>query len=1069
MSSNLKEIFDNLILESKLTLPILKERVIYRPRIMSLLNKKRHCKLILIVTAAGYGKTTLLTQYLRQLNLPAVYYCLDRKDSGLLKFISYLIRGLERIDPGLVTEVKNLFSGSGQIVQHYELFMGSLINEIVNKIDKDLYIILDDYHNLAEDSLVHKALNYFIDYIPNKIHVIIASRIIPPLVNLAQWRAKQDLYEIYRDGLRFTPEEIKELFDAYYGKDLTSDAIKMVYDKTDGWITGIQLILYSALNDRGIIEKSINEYEPTRQPIFDYFARVIFESEPRSIQDFLKRSSIMDIISAESCNHILKIRNAGAFLHNIERRNIFLNAIGRGKYKYHPLFREFLKRLLQEEKDYRQLHRRAADYYFNENEWELAVEHYLAAEDYCLAARLIFNQADNMFNQARHDLLNDWMDSIPDEFYLQQPRLFILRARLMQEKGFPTKANELLNRVERQLLREGFIKKRNRALWIELLCERADFFIREGYFQEALGYLKKALRICPSFTLNQRGEILNLKGIVWSNLGDLKKAKGYFIQAKTIMEKLRVHCSILDVECNLTSLLAKQGKLKILYEMYKPLLVKLRSDYCWRDGGIIVDAAFNALELGREKEAEDYLNEGLKLCQLHHDPKTLAGIYLGFGALYLFIEKWDSARHYLDTAVKSYQQLGYAPTLLDLCFLRFYRFQQDYDQGRKILTSVLKKCQQITTPLQAALKIEWALYEMACGNLAEARVVIRQVLSITRSKAWEKEEFLTWLAEAELNMREHRPSYALSAMKRAIKLTKTNGYHGLLKCELRSRNKLAHLLSTIMSDDDNLLPWQITPKYPIIIINFFGGFRITDEKGQPINIAWPSEKTRSLFCYLVINRSNPIDREMLLERIWPDIDLTRANVNFRTTACRLRTALNQTFKDLVKKHEILKYQHKKYYFMSGIKMKVDMEEFDMHLREANLVNIPEIKKKHIKAALELYRGDFLPDMYDRWTDLYRQRLRSDYLNCLLWLARDLTSSGDYEYCLEICEKYLRHERCSEEINRIYMKALFCLGRLNEVKNQFERLKREFHLNFHTRPSKEIRDFYKSLMKSQTSC
>jgi len=1058
---------ENMILETKLLPPTLKENIITRPRIFNLLDQNLHRKLILIVTDAGYGKTTLVTQYIKEHDLSAVYYSLDRKDSGLLIFFSYLIRGLERIDPNLVTQIKSLFQGGGQIIQHYELFMGSLINEVMNKAQRDIYIILDDYHNLAEDSLVHKALNYFIDHVPDKIRVIIASRVIPPLGNLAKWRAKQNLFEIYRDGLRFTEEEIEELFSAFYGKTLTHEAIKMVSDKTDGWITGIQLILYSATKDRAILEQSLSEFIPTHQPLFDYFTREIFEAESPAIQNFLKRSSILEIMAPADCNQILEIRNAQSLLREIESRNLFLSAVGDGQYKYHPLFREFLNRQLEEEKSSRELHERAARYYRQIDEWEMAVEHFLAAADYPRAAEIVFLKADSMLDQARHDLLNEWLSRMPENFFQQHPRLIILQGRLLQEKGFPTKANELFNQAETVLRKSGINKRKNFVAWIETLYERGNLFMAEGHYREALKYLKKALQICPPSAKKFQGDILNLTGLAWDGLGNLRKSRLYLLRAKKLMDKIKVHCSLLAVECNLTLLLEKQGESKILHEMHKPLLEKLRADYCWRTGYIFINAALNALEMGDEEWAENCLNEGLTLCQMYHDPKTIAGIYMGLGALNIAQENWDRARSYLEMAVDAYQKIGWPKKSLNLCFSRFYRFQQDYDNQKKILKTIPDNFDREITPMETALLVEHGLYEMTQGNLARAREIIKRALNVTRAAGWRKEEFLGLLAEAELSALDHIEKEALRKVDQALLLSKTKGYDGILRCELRHRPKLWNLAQHSPSQKGYVTSLRLSPQSPVIQVRLLGGLSLLDDKGRPINVKWPSEKTRSLFTYMVIHREMPVHRELLLEQIWPDMDPARANVNFRNTATRLRQALLKALDGQVNKDDIFVFKHKKYQLLSGARIKVDIEEFDRLIKEASHVDAPDVKIKYINQALELYKGDFLPENYDAWTDIHRPRLKENYLNNLHWLAGYAARVGDNDGCIAACEKYLAHEPFSEEISRLCMQVLVRLGRLGAVKNRYEQLKRALRQVLRSAPSKETQELYKSLIGSKS--
>ncbi len=1056
-----------LLLETKLLPPALKDNVIPRPRILQLLEQHRDRKLIVIVTDAGYGKTTLLTQYIRENSLPAVYISLDNKDSALLVFFSYLIRGLEKIDPGLVTQTKTLLQGGSQIIRHYQLLMNSVINELMEKTQRTTYIILDDYHNLTEDSVVHKALDYFIENMPDKVRVIIASRMIPPFSHLAKWRAKQALFEIYRDGLRFTEAEIKTLFDSFYNKNLSTEALKLVSDKTDGWITGIQLILYSASKERMFIERSLNEYDKTRQPLFDYFTREILDGETPAIQTFLKRSSILDVMSAADCNYILGIHNAQDILRKIESRNLFLSAIGDGQYKYHPLFREFLNRQLKEEEGTRSLHERAARYYARRGRWEPVVDHCLAAGDYAQAAAIIAEKSGHMLAQARYDLLNEWLNRIPDEILVRHPRLIILRGRVHYEKGLPTAANEFFNQAETILLRDGVRKRRNQTAWIEVLFERGNLFISEGHYWEALPYLTKALRACPVCPSEIRGDILNQIGLAWDGLGDLKKARHYLLRAKKQYEQIKLYCALLFVECHLTLLLEKQGEVRVLHDMFKSLIERLRATYCWRAGYIFSNAGKNAMEMGNDEWAEYCLNEGLVLCQEFNDRKSLAGIYAGLAALYIEKENWERAQNYLDIAAEEYQKLGW-PNLksLQLCSSRLYRYQQDNDNLRRHLKPIQDNIGREKIPLDAALLVEYGLSELMQGNITRAREAVKRVIHLAQRAGWKKEEFLGLLAEAELNAWEHRDTEARRKVDAALDLARVKGYDGILKCELRHRPKLWNVVQRSIRHKPYIASLRLAPRPVLIRVGLLGGLAIKDEQHRPITVRWPSEKTRSLFTFMTVNRDVPVHREMILEQIWPGLDPDRANVNFRNTATRLRQALVSALNGQLSKDCIFVFKYKKYHLLAGARIQLDTEDFEALLKEANHIESSDAKAQLIFRALNLYRGDFLPEIYDPWTDPLRRRLRENLLNHLHWLAGHTARVGDYQSCVTVCEKYLALEPFSEEITCLCMRVLARLGQISGVKARYERLKRTLRQELRANPSAQTQELYRSLVGAE---
>lgn len=188
-----------MVLTTKLQPPSLKPNTLRRERLLKLLKNNLERKLVLITGDAGYGKTTLLAQVMKEEDLPCVFYDLDKGDSDLVVFLSYMVNGLEKIQPGMASRCKGLLDQGGEVGKNYELLFGTLINELVEKRKEELFIILDDYHFLDEYSAVHQGLDYFIDHLPEKAHVVIASRFPPPFPSLAKWRAKEDLFEIARE------------------------------------------------------------------------------------------------------------------------------------------------------------------------------------------------------------------------------------------------------------------------------------------------------------------------------------------------------------------------------------------------------------------------------------------------------------------------------------------------------------------------------------------------------------------------------------------------------------------------------------------------------------------------------------------------------------------------------------------------------------------------------------------------------------------------------------------------------------------------------------------------------
>jgi LuxR family maltose regulon positive regulatory protein len=246
----------DLILLTKLQPPKVKGKVLRRERLINNLEENLHKKLILICAGAGYGKTTLLAQFCEAFNQPYVYYDIDAEDNDLATFLDYLISGVRRYSPDFGKRIKSIIPQ----VRDTEIVIGTFINEFTERVKKNFYIILDDYHHLQKNIEVAKNLDYLLRYMPDNLHIIIASRSTPPL-NLSYYSSKQELFQIEKEHLQFTIKELELLLKNIYGLTLPKTEVTRIAEHSEGWVTAIQLILQK-IYAVGVktTEETINSY-----------------------------------------------------------------------------------------------------------------------------------------------------------------------------------------------------------------------------------------------------------------------------------------------------------------------------------------------------------------------------------------------------------------------------------------------------------------------------------------------------------------------------------------------------------------------------------------------------------------------------------------------------------------------------------------------------------------------------------------------------------------------------------------------------------------------------------------
>ena len=351
-----------LIVQTKLIPPRVKSGILIRKRPLSLLKKNLDKNLILICSDAGYGKTTLLSQLCQGFKQPYLYYALEPSDNDITTFFNYLIAGVRQQAPKFGKRIQSII-GQTQSVQ---IMVGTFINEFVETIKEDFYIILDDYHHLQLNKEITKALDYLLQHHPANIHLIISSRATPPL-DLSFYMAKQELLKIEKDHLQFRRREIEDLLSNTFDIEFPEDELDRIEEHSEGWITAIQLIIQKALAmGETQIKETLNGYVASGEELFSYFAREVFEHQPNKVQTFLLKTSFLERMEPELCNQLLNIKNSRAILKKLEDEHIFTTQIGSGTYNYHHLFQNFingLARQIYKTAEIKKLYTKIADYF----------------------------------------------------------------------------------------------------------------------------------------------------------------------------------------------------------------------------------------------------------------------------------------------------------------------------------------------------------------------------------------------------------------------------------------------------------------------------------------------------------------------------------------------------------------------------------------------------------------------------------------------------------------------------------------------------------------------------------
>ncbi len=538
------------ILATKLYIPPTRTGVVPRVRLIERLNEGLLAarKLTLISAPAGFGKTTLISEWLTEDKRLAAWLSLDEGDNDLIRFLVYFIAALRTITPTIGGGVL----GSLQSPQppSMESILSTLINEITTVPDNFVFV-LDDYHSV-DSKTVDKALIFLIEHLPSQMHLVLASREDPDLP-LARLRARGQLTELRAADLRFSPAETSEFLNRMMGLDLSTKNISALESRTEGWIAGLQLAAIS-MQGREDVASFIQSFTGSHRFVLDYLVEEVLQRQPEYIRSFLLQTAILGRLCASLCNAVTERRDGKEILDIIERSNLFLIPLDdqRHWYRYHHLFSEVLQTHLKELQPdpVTALHHRAS-IWFEQNDLPAdAIRHALNAEDFARAASLAeLAWPDWRWTAQSIIAWLDWVSALPEELVRARPVLSVAYAQSLLNAGKVEAAEGRLLDVERwletvsdrpQYQATGMVivdEEQFQSLPVSLATTRAYHAQAIGDWTGTVKYTKQALDLLPEEDYSMRGTAMMLLGLAyWAN-GDLEAADRTFSKGLAIRQK----------------------------------------------------------------------------------------------------------------------------------------------------------------------------------------------------------------------------------------------------------------------------------------------------------------------------------------------------------------------------------------------------------------------------------------------------------------------------------------------------------------------------------------------------
>ncbi|MFC2014617.1 LuxR C-terminal-related transcriptional regulator [Chloroflexota bacterium] len=526
---------EELLLKTKLYIPRQRPEIVSRPRLIERLETGIQPKLTLIAAPAGYGKTTLLSEWVQCSLMPVCWLTLDEKDNDPTRFWLYVISAIQTIKTDIGKSALELLRSSQTLP--IESMLALIVNEM-SEMSNEFTLVLDDYH-LIEDQTIHDAVNFLLNHMPPHMHLAIASR-TDPAVSLAQLRAQNQLKEVRTEDLRFIFEESTAFLKDVMSLELSGEDVAALESRTEGWIASLQLAAVS-MQGRENISTFIAEFSGSSRFVMDYLIEEVLLRQEENTQSFLLETSILDRFTASLCNAVTGHDASREILAQLETTNMFLVPLDddRQWYRYHHLFADLLRnQLLQSRPEHMiELHLRASQWFEQEGLIGEAISHALSAKDFDRATNLIESVSRTMIMQSYCLTLLSWMEQLPNSLITNHPWLGLHGARANQFTGHQDAVEPLLQSAESAMSRteeehptDSFLDHANIRSGVRAV--RITHALIDGNSQHVIELCHEALKYLPEDDLTAHASICHDLGLAYFVLGELPAARGYLEKAE---------------------------------------------------------------------------------------------------------------------------------------------------------------------------------------------------------------------------------------------------------------------------------------------------------------------------------------------------------------------------------------------------------------------------------------------------------------------------------------------------------------------------------------------------------
>ena len=724
------------LLTTKLFVPPSQSNRVSRPRLFECLDQVPEYRFTLISAPAGYGKTSLLADWLDQNQLPAAWLTLDEGDNDIVYFMKYLAASLQKINQNIGRAAVSMLASPH--APDYRTILTSLINDILAE-KNDFVLILDDYHVICVPA-VHGLVLFLLEHLPPHMHIILAARSDPPFP-LARMRSLRQLNEIRAADLGFTPEETDVFFNEKLKLGLSTENSIVLRTLTEGWITGLQLAALS-LKDQSDHNKFVHSFRGSNRYIADYLIEEVLSRQPVEVQSFLLKTSILDVLTGSLCDAVAQMEDSHSMLDKLEKADLFIFPLDNQRlwFRYHRLFADLLRQRLQQAvpEESKELYRRAGEWFAANDMKKEAVGNFLKAEEFDRAAALIIEIAESKWERSQQSLILEWLESLPRKKILDDPLLSILFARELFINDRGEEAEKMLENAQALLVSpEKKIPKHTAERFQgKMAVIRSVISSYKGDIPRIISYSRQALQLLGRDDLMWRCIAAFSLGIAhgWSGEGDMAKAREAFKEAVRLSKSSGDLYFSLMAESSLAAVELYQGRVGDGKNIYENLLKRIAESELSDTpiaGSILVAVGSLMFLENKTKDGLKKIKEGLEQTEKGKDPILTASTRLSLTRVLLFLGELDRVKETISLIEDSLTEFNIPPwmkheteALKGLLLLRQGNMEKLEAWIKNLGLDLSMKCTKRTE----SESIVFVRYLLAVGRYEEADHLLDKIL-----------------------------------------------------------------------------------------------------------------------------------------------------------------------------------------------------------------------------------------------------------------------------------------------------------------------------------------------------